>query len=95
MSLLWIIEVVVCWTFLAEAGHHDQPVGNLVEAYQDGSQVEDHQDHQEGDGSPLEDQAEVWIQAGDHLEACLGEVWSREEASGKKMSRCVALRNMN
>jgi hypothetical protein len=28
-------------------GHHDQPVGILVEAYQDGNQAEDHQDHQE------------------------------------------------
>jgi hypothetical protein len=54
-------------------------VGILVEAYQDGNQAEDHQDHQEEVWSPWEDQVGVWSQVEDHPVAYQEEVWSQEE----------------
>jgi hypothetical protein len=50
---------------------HDQLVGNLVGAYQDGNQAED---RQEEVGSPWEDQVEVESLAEDHLVAYRGVV---------------------
>jgi hypothetical protein len=54
-------------------------VGILVEAYQDGNQAEDHQDHQEEVWSPWEDQVGVWSQVEDHPVAYQEEAWSQEE----------------